>query len=118
MGSDSDRTREPFGRREGRHVFGPVAAAYAAVRPDYPERVFEVLRDRCGLGASSRVLEIGAGPGQATRRLAETAAHVVAVEPSEAVVEELRARLGPATPVEVIVAAFEDVELASSSIDL
>src|SRR3954468_9938943 len=44
--------------------------------------------------------------------LAHRAGDVGAVEASEAVVEELPPRLGPATRVEVIVAAFEDVELA------
>jgi SAM-dependent methyltransferase len=42
----------------------------------------------------------------------------VAVEPSEAVVQELRARLGPAPKVEIVVGAFEDLELAPSSFDL
>ncbi len=118
MPSDTGAPGPTFGRDEGRHVFGTVAAAYLAARPDYPDRVFEVLRDRCGLGPSSRVLEIGAGSGQATRRLAASAAFVVAVEPSEAVVQQLRARLGTAPRVEIAVAAFEDVELAPSSFDL
>jgi SAM-dependent methyltransferase len=108
---------DPFGRHEGRQVFGTAAAAYTAVRPDYPDRVYEVLRDRCRLGPASRVLEIGAGSGQATKRLVEVAASVVAVEPSDVLAEDLRARLR-APRLQVVVAAFEDVDLASSSFDL
>ena len=99
-------------------MFGKAAAVYAVARPDYPDRVFEVLRDRCRLGPSSRVLEIGAGSGQATKRLIETGAHVIAVEPSEALAEQLSARLMLAPGLEVVVSAFEDADLAPSSFDL
>jgi SAM-dependent methyltransferase len=104
-------------REEGRHVFGTAAAEYAAARPGYPERVYEILRDRCGLGPSSRVLEIGPGTGQATARLAEIAAGVVAVAPSEALVTLLRERV-PTGRFDVVVGPFEDVELAPLSFDL
>jgi SAM-dependent methyltransferase len=80
--------------------------------------VYKILRERCGLGPTSRVLEIGAGAGQATVRLAESAAAVVAVEPSHALADQLRARLTTARALEVVVAAFEDVDLAPASFDL
>lgn len=99
-------------------MFGSSAAAYTAGRPDYPDRVYEILRDRCRLSRSSRVLEIGAGSGQATKRLLELAASVVAVEPSDALAQELRARLSGARGLEVVVATFEDIEFASASFDL
>ena len=112
------RGREPFARTEGRHVFGRAAAVYASARPDYPDRVYDILRDRCQLGPTSRVLEIGAGSGQATRRLLEAGAQVVALEPNEALAEQLRAQLKTARGLEVVVSAFEDADLAPSSFDL
>ena len=118
MSSKQPDQGQPFARDEGRAVFGSTAAIYAAARPDYPDRVYDLLRARCGLGPSSRVLEIGAGSGLATKRLLECAGFVVAVEPSDALAEQLRARLGTAEWLEVVVAAFEDVELPSSSFDL
>ena len=118
MGSERSDPREPFARNEGRSVFGRAAAIYAAARPDYPDRVYDILRDRCHLGPTSRVLEIGAGSGQATKRLLEAGAHVVALEPSEALAAELSARLGTADRLEVVVSTFEDAELAPSSFDL
>jgi len=108
----------PFPRSEGRSVFGTIAPIYATARPDYPDRVFEVLRTRCGLGPSSRVVDVGAGSGQATRRLLEAGADVVAVEPSPALADELRAELGAASRSQVVVMTVEEVELSPSSFDL
>jgi SAM-dependent methyltransferase len=95
-----------------------AAAVYTAARPDYPDRVFDILRDRCQLGPTSRVLEIGAGSGQATKRLIEGGAQVVALEPSEALAEQLSAQLMTGQGLEVVVSTFEDATLAPSSFDL
>jgi SAM-dependent methyltransferase len=118
MATERSRAREPFARDEGRSVFGKAAAVYAVARPDYPDHVYDVLRDRCGLGPTSRVLEIGAGSGQATKRLLEAGGHVVALEPSEALAEQLSARLKVAPGLEVVISTFEDADLAPSSFDL
>src|SRR4029079_13415578 len=117
VASDQPDPGRTFARAEGRHVFGTAAALYATARPGYPDRVYEILRDRCRLDPSSRVLEIGAGSGQATKRLADLAGSVVAVEPSDALAAHLRARLTTAN-VEIIEAPFEDVDLPPASFDL
>jgi SAM-dependent methyltransferase len=111
-------SRAPFAREEGRHVFGTAAAIYAVARPGYPDRVYDILRHRCRFGPTSRVLEIGAGTGQATKRLIGAGAQVVAVEPSEALAEELATRLTMASGLEVVASTFEDADLAPSSFDL
>src|SRR5919109_4414448 len=78
-------TRELIDRREGRSVFGQDVEAYERGRPGHPERVYEVLRERCGLAPGTRVLEIGPGTGQATRRLLALGADpLVVVEPDPA----------------------------------
>jgi SAM-dependent methyltransferase len=102
----------------GRRIFGSAAAEYAAARPGYPERVYAILHDRCGLGPSSRVLEIGAGTGQATARLAEFGAAIVAVEPNEALAKHLLAGQQTGPGFELVLAAFEDVDPPESSFDL
>jgi SAM-dependent methyltransferase len=99
-------------------VFGRAAAVYAAARPGYPERVYDILRDRCHLGPATRVLEIGAGSGQATKRLVHAGAHVVAVEPNAALAEQLRVQLNGAPRLELVVSAFEEADLRPSSFDL
>jgi SAM-dependent methyltransferase len=116
---DEPKGQDTFSRSEGRVVFASVAGVYAAARPDYPPRVFEILKNRCGLGPSTRVLEIGAGSGQATRALLDVGASVVAVEPSRALANQLEARITEGGDrLETIVAAFEDAPLAPVSFDL
>ncbi len=68
-------------RDAARRTYGADARGYAAARPDYPPRVYEVLATRCGVGAGTRVLEIGPGSGQVTAHLLAAGARVVAVEP-------------------------------------
>ena len=106
-----------FDRREGRNVFDVVARTYDAGRPAYPQQVFEILVTRCGLETATRVLEIGAGSGQATRRLLETDATIVAVEPSESLAAEMRRQLA-SSRLEVVVSPFEDANLPEASFDL
>ena len=54
---------------DGRELFGADAANYDRARPAYPERIYEILRDRCNLRSGVNTFEIGAGTGQATRHL-------------------------------------------------
>jgi SAM-dependent methyltransferase len=109
--------QQPFRRDEGRAVFG-CADVYTAARPDYPERVYDILQERCGLGPSTRVVEIGAGTGQATKRLLEAGAHVVAIEPNRALAEHLLKQTNGAERLSVIVEPFEEVTLEAESFDL
>lgn len=81
---------ESLDRKVGATAFGADVAGYAAGRLDYPDRLFEMLADRCGLQTGARVLEIGPGTGQATRRLLDMGAHVVAVEPDVELAAHLR----------------------------
>lgn len=109
--------REVIDRREGRSVFGRDIAAYEVGRPGHPERVYEVLRERCGLRPGTRVLEIGPGTGQATRRLLELGANpLVAVEPDPALAAHLPS-VTDGTP-EIVVSTLEEAELRQSFFDL
>jgi phospholipid N-methyltransferase len=69
-------------RHFGRIAFGGDAAGYDAIRPAYPDWVYQVLCERCGLGTGTATFEIGAGTGTATRRLLELGADpLIAIEP-------------------------------------
>ncbi len=107
----------PFDRSEGRALFERTADVYTAARPPYPERVYEVLVERCGLGPRTRALDVGAGSGQATIRLLEAGATVLAVEPSPALAEELRRRAS-SERLDVVTSVFEELSLPASSFDL
>lgn len=74
--------------------FEARADEYRTARPPYPARLYDILVQVCGLGPGSRVLEIGAGTGQATRDLLAAGAHVEAVEPGARLAAHLAADLG------------------------
>jgi SAM-dependent methyltransferase len=72
------------GQSESRRLsFNRDAAGYAAARPPYPARVYEILTNECGLRPGCRVLEVGPGSGQATCELLARGASVVAIEPGD-----------------------------------
>lgn len=102
---------------DGRRAFGADAANYDRARPQYPARVFELLRARCGLAPGARVFEIGPGTGLATRPLLTAGARVTAIEPDERLAARLREN-APADSLEIIIAPFEDVELPKGGFDL
>jgi SAM-dependent methyltransferase len=61
--------------------FATAGEAYEKGRPDYPPAAVQRLTRALGLGPGTRVLDLGAGTGKLTRRLAASGARVVAVEP-------------------------------------
>jgi SAM-dependent methyltransferase len=67
---------DPTGRFSGR------VDDYVKTRPSYPHGVLDVLRERCGLSATSVVCDLGAGTGIFTKLLLESGARVHAVEPN------------------------------------
>lgn len=112
-------TPEAIDRAEGRHLFGGDPALYDAARPGYPERVYVLLADRCGLAAGTRVFEVGPGPGLVTMRLLRAGAHVAAIEPDAALaayLDDAAAREG--IEVETHVSSFEQARLPEESFAL
>jgi len=65
---------------ELRAIFDEDAERYDRARPGYPDVLFDDLCELAQLDAGSRVLEIGCGTGQATRRFAQRGMAIVAVE--------------------------------------
>ncbi len=103
--------------RHRRGLFASDVDAYEVGRPGYPERVYELLRDVCGLGPRTRVLEIGPGTGQATGRLLELGAAVSAVELGADLADRLASKYHD-RDLEVSVGAFEDADIEDGSFDL
>jgi SAM-dependent methyltransferase len=102
---------------QGRHLFGQDPESYDAGRPDYPDRVYEILAAECGLGPGARVVEIGPATGLVTARLLAHQATVTAVEPSAPLADFLRAA-HPTEALDVITAPFEEAELPDDAFDL
>jgi SAM-dependent methyltransferase len=112
----SEPSPEVLQRAEGRVLFGLDPSGYEAGRPQYPDEVYQALRDRCGLAAGAQVLEIGPGTGLVTKRLLGAGAAVVAVEPNPNLGAFLRATCPRG--LRVVQATFEQVELVESAFDL
>jgi SAM-dependent methyltransferase len=75
-----------------RDTFDSVAAEYNAVRPTYPDEVFDDLAGVVG-GPGERVLEVGCGSGQATQGLLDRGWEVLAVDPGADLIDLARARV-------------------------
>jgi SAM-dependent methyltransferase len=105
-------------REFGRTAFGDDPANYDAARPGYPAWVFSSLRETCGVGAGSAVLEIGAGAGTATRALLTLGVNpLVAIEPDARSAAYLRSA-EPSPSLQVRTETFEAAELPAGGFDL
>ena len=105
-------------RSFGRHAFGDDPANYDAVRPSYPDWVFDMLGSTCGLEPGSAVFEIGAGTGTATRRVLRMgAAPLIAIEPDRRLAGFLR-HTYPSPNLQILIEPFETAELSERAFDL
>jgi SAM-dependent methyltransferase len=101
----------------------PVAAAgftaaadlYERARPGYPPEAVDWLAGRVGLGPGRTVVDVGAGTGKLTRLLLPTGAHVIAVEPLPAMLEQL---IETAPGAEAILGTAEELPLPDGSADV
>ena len=96
--------------------FDRVASTYRHARPGYPAEVYDLLSAHGAIGPGLRVLEIGAGSGQATAELLRRGCVVDAVEPGPALAVDLRARF-PEDRLTVLEATAEDADLPESAYD-
>jgi SAM-dependent methyltransferase len=107
-------------RQVRRSVFGRDPEGYDRARLDYPDRVFEILRTRCGLHRGSAVFEVGPGTGIATRPLLRYGADpLTLVEPDRRLARFLRRTLrARAGRIRIDPTPFERTKLPARSFDL
>ena len=105
-------------RERRRATFDQDAGLYDRARPGYPPALFDDLAELTGVGAGSRVLEIGPGTGQATLPLAERGCQIMAVELGPDLAAVARRKLARFPGVEIVTAAFEDWPLPAVPFDL
>lgn len=91
-----------------RTSFDAVADSYAAVRPPYPEAVFEEIQRV--VPPPANVLEIGPGPGMATLPMAERGYRVHGLELGANLARVARNRLAAFGGVEIVRADFHEWE--------
>ena len=90
--------------------FSQGAGNYSAVRPGYPDGVIDFLVP----DGARRVLDLAAGTGKLTKPLVARGYDVVAVEPAQAMLDELRAAL---PGVETYSGTAEAIPLPDASVD-
>lgn len=103
---------------EGAMTFDEVAALYHRVRPRYPSALFDIVGALPGVGAGSRVLELGAGTGIATGPLLERGFDVTAIEPGSALVDVARTELADYSNVRWFETRFEEWPLPAQPFDV
>jgi SAM-dependent methyltransferase len=109
--------REDKHRERLRATFGEAPALYDRARPGYPTAMFDDLAALAELTAGSRVLEIGAGTGQATLPLAERGYDVTAVELSGGMAAIAKRKLAGFPNARVVTGAFEAMPLPAAHFD-
>ena len=90
--------------------FGEEAAAYERGRPSYPPEAIDWLLP----SRASDVLDLGAGTGKLTVRLAERGLAVTAVDPIAEMLDVLRGSL-PSVP--ALLGTAEEIPLPDNSVD-
>lgn len=88
--------------------FDLAANDYDAARPTYPTKLFDDIVSYADIKNGDRVLEIGAGSGQATLALAERGFHVTAIEPGPKLAELAKQKHRSYKNAEVILSDFEN----------
>lgn len=104
-----------------RAIFSTKVADYVASRPDYPDALFDALREHAGLRPGAAVADVGAGTGLLTRGLLERGAHVMAIEPNPAMraaADHLLSEHAARGTYRSVEGSAEAMPLAAASVDL
>ena len=94
--------------------FSSRADDYARFRPDYPDDAIRRILAGLGKPEDLVVVDLGAGTGISSRRLASHGVRVIAIEPNE----EMRRLAAPHPRVEFREGTAESIPFADSSVDL
>jgi SAM-dependent methyltransferase len=96
--------------------FDEVAELYERVRPRYPPALFDDVAQLTGAPPGARVLEIGCGPGQATRDLLARGWRVHGIEPGVDMAARARANFGDEFTVDIT--RFDDWDPQGATFDM
>ncbi|MEM8534632.1 MAG: class I SAM-dependent methyltransferase [Chloroflexota bacterium] len=99
-------------------TFDEVAQLYDAVRPSYPDALFEAIVELAQLPDDAHILEIGAGTGKATLPFARRGYAMHCLEPGANLVSVLTRNVCEYPKVTVEPVSFEGWSLRENSFDL
>ncbi len=90
--------------------FNNIAETYHKGRPGYPTALFEEVKEICGITSESRLLEIGAGSGIASKELAKYGAQLVVLEPGAELMAIAKKELEGVPHASFVQSVLEDYE--------
>jgi SAM-dependent methyltransferase len=90
---------------------------YIKYRPGYPAAILDLLKEKCGLTASSLVADIGSGTGILTELFLRNGHPVIAVEPNRDMREAAERWLGKYANFTSVSGTAESTTLKSQSLD-
>ncbi|MCP9797398.1 bifunctional 2-polyprenyl-6-hydroxyphenol methylase/3-demethylubiquinol 3-O-methyltransferase UbiG [Cyanobium sp. Lug-B] len=97
--------------------YSPAAEAYNSARPKYPSELVDKVVNAAQLTQSSRILEIGSGPGTATASFTQLGCQMVCIEPNPDFCELAKKNCESYPSVEVINTSFEEWDLEHEAFD-
>lgn len=90
--------------------FDEFARSYHNIRPGYPLQMYKDIRTVCKIDKCSRLLEIGAGSGNATKHLAHWGCEITAIEPGQNLLKIAREEIAGFPNVRFVNDIFESFE--------
>jgi len=99
-------------------TFDEQAELYDKARPPYPHAIFDDVFTLATLPPEAAVLEVGCGPGRASRGLAEKGWRLTCLELGPRMAEVARRNLARYPRVEVITSAFESWDPGTRRFDM
>ncbi len=104
--------------RENKDVFQNIIDDYETARPGYPADLYRDIVEYAGLHEDAKILEIGAGPGQATDFFVKSRYDITSLEITEKQTRYLNEKYTDFPNFHGVCAKFEDFESASNLYDL
>jgi SAM-dependent methyltransferase len=101
-----------------RESFDSVSPEYTDARPAYDERLFDCIDSVGHFTSDSRILELGAGTGIATRQIADRwHSHITAIEPGANLIKEAQAGLAGCPDIRFLNTTFESYDAQGQKFD-
>ncbi|MEB3337125.1 MAG: class I SAM-dependent methyltransferase [Leptolyngbyaceae bacterium] len=97
--------------------YSPAAEAYNQTRPRYPQGLIDRVAEIAHLSTTSKILELGCGPGTATVAFAQLGCSILCVEPNPDFCQLAQNNCEPYPCVEIQNTSFEEWDLEADKFD-
>ena len=115
--SNSDIEIDTYTCQQKKNCYGEVANTYNRVRPSYPQEIVDRVVELATLPEEAKILEVGCGPGTATKEFAKLGFSMVSLDPSPEACQLARHNCTQYKNVEIVNSSFEEWELQPQQFD-